>query len=190
MPEESVTTTHLRMVSRDQVRPKYLDNPAVEAREVEIANPSLNHFFFVEVGASFNWTSRLGWTYQDWERYLAPPETQTWVGSVSGSPFGYFELQSRPETTEIMFFGLLRAFQGRGLGGHLLSCAVEQAWAIPGTSSVYVHTCTLDHPAALANYLARGFQVEREETEVEVLPDPEDPIWSSPDYYCSLRADH
>lgn len=188
MSKVSVTTTHLRMTSRDQFRPKYLDDPSVEVRQVALPNPNLNHFFFVEVGAPFGWTSRLGWTHQEWERYVSAPENRTWIGLLSGSPFGYFELQSRPETTEIMFFGLLRAFHGRGLGGHLLSSAVEQAWAIPGTPSVYVHTCTLDHPAALANYRARGFAVEREETDAEELPEEDDPIWSSPAYYRSLRT--
>jgi len=45
---------------------------------------------------------------------------------------------------------------GQGLGKHLLSCAVRDAWALRPTR-VWLHTCTLDHPHALSNYEARGF---------------------------------
>jgi GNAT superfamily N-acetyltransferase len=62
---------------------------------------------------------------------------------------------------------MLPAFTGRGLGGRLLTHAVQRAWthaAGVATRRVWVNTCTLDHPAALANYLARGFVQFREET--------------------------
>ena len=63
---------------------------------------------------------------------------------------------------EIAYFGLLREFLGRGLGGHLLTQAVQRAWEA-GASRVWVHTSTLDHPAALPNYLKRGFKVYKTE---------------------------
>ena len=55
-----------------------------------------------------------------------------------------------------------RTFTGRGLGGALLTEAVERAWAA-GAARVWLHTCTFDHPAAIPNYLARGFTVFRTE---------------------------
>ena len=54
------------------------------------------------------------------------------------------------------YFGLAPGSIGRGMGKHLLSCAVRDAWAL-GPSRVWLHTCTLDHPNALPNYRARGF---------------------------------
>jgi hypothetical protein len=41
--------------------------------------------------------------------------------------------------------------------------AVQRAWAL-APNRVWLHTCTLDHPAALSNYLARGFVPFGEET--------------------------
>jgi hypothetical protein len=35
---------------------------------------------------------------------------------------------------------------------------------------VWVHTCTLDHPAALPNYLNRGFRPFKEETYTAEVP--------------------
>jgi hypothetical protein len=40
---------------------------------------------------------------------------------------------------------------------------VEEAWKL-GQNRVWVHTCTLDHDAALANYKARGMVVYKTET--------------------------
>jgi GNAT superfamily N-acetyltransferase len=59
-------------------------------------------------------------------------------------------------SVEIAYFGLLPEFVGRGLGAHLLSAAVERAFE-SGARRVWLHTCTKDNPAALPNYLKRGF---------------------------------
>ena len=80
-----------------------------------------------------------------------------------GAPGGYFELSKQcDDSVEITYFGLMREYLGRGLGKALLSAAADRAWSL-GASRVWLHTCTLDNPAALPNYLARGFEKYREE---------------------------
>ena len=97
-------------------------------------------------------------------------ELKTWVAYVSSNPAGYFELETQPEgSVEITSFGLLPSFIGRGLGGYLLTVAVQKAWHM-GAARVWLHTCTLDHPNALQNYCARGFRVCRELTIPEDVP--------------------
>jgi len=87
------------------------------------------------------------------------------VGYYDGSPAGYHELrQDDGDGVEIAYFGLLPAFIGRGFGGALLTHALDEAWRMEPTR-VWVHTCTLDHPAALANYQARGMKIYRVETQ-------------------------
>ena len=91
--------------------------------------------------------------------------------TVAGAPAGYFELEKHHDgSVEVSYFGLLPEFQGRGLGKYLLTEAAEAAWA-RGASRVWLHTCTLDHPGALANYLARGFRPFKTETYEADLPD-------------------
>jgi hypothetical protein len=51
-------------------------------------------------------------------------------------------------------------FLNRGLGGALLTRAVDEAFAMGGRR-VWLHTCTLDAPRALPAYMARGFRVFR-----------------------------
>jgi len=64
---------------------------------------------------------------------------------------------------EIADFGIVGEAIGRGFGKHLLSCAVRDAWALR-PQRVWLHTCTLDHPHALPNYVARGFTTYKTET--------------------------
>jgi GNAT superfamily N-acetyltransferase len=189
---EEVTTYHLSMSDRSALlTPEPRSNVRV-VKQVP-ADPRINHAMFMEVGTPFRWFSRLDWTIEDWEHYTNDPSVETWLGLEEDRPFGYFELQHRSmpgggEETEIMFFGILPSAFGRGLGGLLLAESVQAAWSVPGTDRVYVHTCTSDHPAALKNYLSRGFTVERTETALEFIPEDDDAIWSSPLYYQSIRA--
>jgi GNAT superfamily N-acetyltransferase len=193
---EEVTTYHLHMNDANDLVSRAEPAGMTVVRQTP-PSPQINHAFFMEVGTPYRWYSRLGWSVSDWADYTNDPDVGTWIGMMDGCPFGYFELQRRNAgegtpgstvvETEIMFFGILAAYQGRGLGSALLAAAIREAWALPGTGRVYVHTCTSDHPAALGNYIARGFTVVHEETETETIPDPDDPVWSSPAYYRSLR---
>lgn len=160
MPER-VTTWHLEMTAPGQLRPAR-GGEGLEVRRVELPCPELNRFLYETVGAGWRWVDRLPWNDDRWEAWVDRAELQTWVGYLSGTPVGYFELETRSGgNVELAYFGLLPRFIGRGLGGRLLALAVEKAWET-GASRVWVHTCSLDHPAALANYLARGFRVFKE----------------------------
>lgn len=65
---------------------------------------------------------------------------------------------------EIASFGLLPEFVGKGLGGFALTLGVRQAWALaPSVTRVWLHTSSLDHPRALANYHRRGFRTFKTE---------------------------
>ena len=68
------------------------------------------------------------------------------------------------DDVEIVYFGLLPEFIGLGLGGTLLTAAIERAFGL-GAARAWVHTCSLDHPQALGNYLARGMRVYRTEVD-------------------------
>jgi GNAT superfamily N-acetyltransferase len=142
----------------------------------EIPSPELSRFLYTAVGGSWYWTMRLDWDYARWLAHLERPTVQTLVLYVSGTPAGYVELEVQPaDNVEVAYFGLLPRFIGQGLGGYLLSVGVERAWA-QGARRVWVHTCSLDGPNALANYRARGFQVYDEQVEqVELAAEPPGP---------------
>lgn len=130
------------------------------------------HFYrylYSEVGRPHHWRDRLPWTERQFREWLAGPSA-LWLLTVDGAPAGYFELRTHPDdSVEIVYFGVLPEFQARGLGKYLVTRAVLAAW-LQGPPRVWLHTCTLDHPGALPNYLKRGFQPVGEE-QYEVVQD-------------------
>ncbi|HYF62624.1 MAG TPA: GNAT family N-acetyltransferase [Herpetosiphonaceae bacterium] len=174
--KQLVTTYHLEMLDRAELRPASAPALALEVHPVAPPSPELARFFYSAVGGDYFWIDRLGWSYGRWQAHLGRPEVEMWIGTHAGVPVGYFELERQPEdAVEITYFGLLPQWIGRGLGGALLTAAIERAWA--GARRVWVHTCSLDGPAALANYQARGFRQFREETEAVDLPDSPPGPW-------------
>lgn len=159
-----VGKTYLEMTSPQQLVPSVKEDKTIEIVKQQVADPMLNRDLYVAVGSSWYWIDRLPWTDDDWAAWVDQPGLDTWVMCVSGDKAGYFELNSEPDgSVEVAYFGLLPEFIGRGLGGHLLTLAVQEAWR-KGASRVWLNTCTLDHPGALPNYKARGFRVHKEET--------------------------
>ena len=166
-----VTTTYLEMVDPSALRrAREPDGPFAVVR-AEIPSPELNRFLYASVGAPWIWYGRLAWSREKWLEYLDRPELETWVAYRRGTPAGYFELERQDRDVEIVYFGLLPSFIGQGLGGPLLCAAIERAWQVGGAVRVWVHTCDLDHPHALANYQARGMRIYNVDQKLEEIPE-------------------
>jgi GNAT superfamily N-acetyltransferase len=175
--KQQVTTYYLEMNAPGELQPSRADIAELEIRQARVPAPELNRFLYTAVGGDWYWTDRLGWTYQQWLDYLSRPELETWVAYSDGTPAGYFELERQAgDDVELAYFGLLPQFIGRGFGGLLLTRAVERAWQL-GARRVWLHTCTLDSPNALAGYKARGFHIYKAETEEKDLPDASPGPW-------------
>ncbi|HWO88126.1 MAG TPA: GNAT family N-acetyltransferase [Gemmatimonadales bacterium] len=164
MTKIEVTRTYLELKGLDQLRPaKIEDDPLIRLARVPAPSVALIQRLYREVGADYHWVDRWTWTAKQWEDWVQRPGYGLWVLSYDGDVAGFFELKwDEAGAVEIELIGLVTRFHGRGLGGHLLTAAVEIAFAI-GANRVWLHTCTLDHPAALPNYLARGFTPFRTE---------------------------
>lgn len=163
MPSTLVTRTYLEMRSPGELRPGRTPEPAPAIARVDDCSAELFRFLYTEVGRAFHWTDRLAWSDETIRRHLASPGVSIWLLSWEEESAGYFELREHDDqSVEIAYFGLLPAFIGRGWGKYLLTRAAQVAWEL-GPNRVWLHTCTLDHPAALPNYLKRGFRPLREE---------------------------
>ena len=159
----TATRTYLELTTPAQLKASKTNDPHVRVERVSSCPPSFWRYLYTEVGRRHYWTDRLPWTDDDIRRYLTDAAIQLWLMTVSAAPAGYFELRRDEDGgVEVAYFGLLEDFIGRGLGGHLLSEAVTRAWEF-GANRVWLHTSTLDHPAALQNYLKRGFSIVRRE---------------------------
>ena len=163
-------TTYLEQRSAADLRPARLPSVGVLVERLPVPDVVLSRSLYARVGADWHWTDRAGWSVAQWQERLARPGGETWIARVEDDVAGYVELEStvaaRGTEVEVAYFGLLPSYVGRGIGGHLLSVGTEQAWRVherwadlPPVARVWLHTCSLDGPAALPNYLARGFSV-------------------------------
>lgn len=158
----SVTRIYLQLTSPSQLRSAKL----TDGFRIERAHPcpvAFARYLYTEVGRAYRWMDRMWWTDEEFAAVLARPTVSVWVLYGHGVPGGFFELSEHlDDSVEITYFGLTRSFIGLGLGKQMLSAAAERGWAL-GAKRVWLHTCTLDAPQALPNYLARGFEKYREE---------------------------
>ncbi len=172
---EKVITTYLELTDKDRFNPKdgYLEK--LDIREVS-PEPYLNAVLFAGVGMPWRWYSRLGWTMDEWETHFADHDVATYLCFSDSNLVGYYELEfDGVSSAEIRFLGLFPQHMGKGLGGMMLSHAVRGARE-KGVSRVWLHTCTKDADAALANYIARGFRVFKTKEADEDLPGKEEMI--------------
>ena len=70
---------------------------------------------------------------------------------------------------ELAFIGLVPELPAKAMAAGCSREAVRLAWR-DGVSRVHVHTCSLDHPAALAAYRRAGFMPFKRA--IERFPDP------------------
>jgi len=121
-------------------------------------------FLYKEVGRDFFWRDRLKWRDQEWLDYISNVFFKLYILKKNNNLAGYYELLYDPKipSIEITYFGIFKEFFGKGIGGHLLTDAILTSFN-QKINKVWVHTCTLDHPNALKNYLARGMKVFKTE---------------------------
>jgi GNAT superfamily N-acetyltransferase len=172
MRPTKVTTWHLEQRSPDELQPSPPPGSPVSLVQMELPSPEFSRFLYTVVGHDWWWYSRLAWARAEWEAWVSRPEIESWVAYERGTPAGYFELERQTGgNVEIVYFGLLPHAIGRGIGGWMLTEALRRAWAIDGTTRVWLHTCTLDGPHARANYEARGLRLFDTVAATEDLPD-------------------
>jgi GNAT superfamily N-acetyltransferase len=158
-----VIRTYLELRSPEQLRASPTTDPAVQFVRLESIAIERYRYLYRAVGDRWYWHDRSAWTDERIAVHLSLPNVSVWECVAGGQTAGFFELVTHDDgSVEIAYFGLVEEFIGRGLGKAMLTRAAEQAWLL-GASRVWLHTCTLDSPRALPNYLARGFEETRKE---------------------------
>lgn len=164
------TRTYLQLTDRAQFQGPAAAAPGIAIAQARRPDPALYRLCYRSVGEAFHWRDRWDWTDEEITTHLRAPGISLHVatrstGKKKAQLAGWYELRrvADDDSVEIAYFGIVAAEFGRGLGRHLLSQAVRDAWAL-SPRRVWLHTCTLDHPHALPNYIARGFTPYRTET--------------------------
>jgi GNAT superfamily N-acetyltransferase len=140
-------------------------------RRIERPETEQYRRLFRLVGSRWLWFSRLVMDEAELAAIVRHPRVELFaVTGERGEDAGLLELDFRRDgECELAFIGLVPELAGQGHGRWLLAAALRLAWR-DSVNRVHVHTCTLDHPAALAAYRRAGFTAYRRA--VEQFPDP------------------
>jgi GNAT superfamily N-acetyltransferase len=173
VPRVAVTTWYLELTDPAQLAPAPATLPGLEVRRAHEPAPEVARGLHTGIGADVWWRGRLDWDWRRWHSHLARPELEVWLPWLRGTPVGYGELSSDGGAVELVSFGVLPAFAARGIGSRFLDAVLRRAWEMtdPAPGRVWLSTCSLDSPAALRTYEARGLRRYAEETAERDLPE-------------------
>lgn len=141
-----------------------------EVRRVK--KPSLDWYreLYRRVGEPWLWFSRLRMTDDELSSILHDPAVDVFALSFGGKDHGLLEFDRRQmPDIELSFFGVTDQMVGKGAGRTLLAHALPLEWDYH-PQRIWVHTCTSDHPSALAFYLKAGFVPYKRA--IEIADDP------------------
>lgn len=165
----ATVVTHLEMRAPPRLRPA-LGVSGVEIEYVRQPDIAWYRSLYRRVGEPWLWFSRLKLEDADLEAIIHDFDVEVYVLLIDGEEAGLLELDFRqPRACELAFFGVVPELIGSGAGRALMNAATEKAW-VRRIDRFWVHTCTLDHPSALAFYRRSGFVAYAQE--VEVADDP------------------
>lgn len=164
----AAVVTHLEMTAP----PARRDDPPGAWTLRKIEAPALPWYrdLFRRVGEDWLWFSRARMTDTELAASIRAPGIEVYALSVNGRDEGLLELDFRePGQCELVYFGVTAALIGTGAARFLMNRALELAWS-RDLRRVWVHTCTLDHPSAVAFYQRSGFRPFRRQ--IEIADDP------------------
>jgi GNAT superfamily N-acetyltransferase len=158
-----IKITYLQMFSRPvQIMPP----PREDLQVIQAKRPTISYYRYLydAVGTPWQWRSRKKLSDAELAAIIHDPLDEVHVLHVDGVPAGFAELdRCQPGEIELVQFGLTPEFIGQGLGKYFLHWTIERAWSYQ-PRRFWLHTCTLDHPRALANYQKAGFAIYHVET--------------------------
>ena len=163
-----VTRTYLEMATLQQLVPGQSPDVPVSLEPIAPCPVDTWRALYRQVGAAWHWHDRDAWEQSALVAHLARPEIHIFRVVAALDPSwtaaaGFLELEQHDDgSVEIAYIGLDPRALGRRLGSWLVTTAVQTAFAL-GANRVWLHTCTLDAPAALPNYVRRGFSITRTE---------------------------
>lgn len=133
------------------------------------------HFYrylYQQIGRAHHWNLRRKQSDEEVLRIIQSEETILHILYVDGCPAGFAETGlSNTGQAEIVYFGIVADYQGRGLSRFFLSEVIATAWD-NNISKLVIQTNSLDSPQGLQLYQKMGFTpVGTADVEIESWPD-------------------
>lgn len=164
----AAVVTHLEMTARPPLR----DNPLGAWTLRKVDTPALHWYrdLHRRFGEEWLWFSRARMNDGELAAIIHAPGVEVYALVVDGHDEGLLELDFREAgQCELVYFGVTAKLIGSGAARFMMNRALELAWS-RDLSRVWVHTCTFDHPSAVAFYQRSGFRPFRRQ--IEIADDP------------------
>lgn len=153
-----VTITELEMTERPLSRPPAPEwaKPAIfQAPDIPL---SFYRHLYHEIGREYHWAIRANYSDARLSDEIHREDVEIYVLYLFGAPAGFYEILRRDENTHyLIYFGITKMWQGKGIGAFLLGHAIDTMWS-KNPQKLRLGTCTLDHPKALTFYQKMGFE--------------------------------
>jgi len=118
--------------------------------------------YYYGVGEKHFWLDRMVMPDEELFQKINADNIKVYVFYINNKPAGYIEFIVEEKYVEILYFGIMPEFIGKGFGKYFLQWVIAKAWSYkPGW--IQLNTCTLDHPNALGTYKKAGFTEIRKE---------------------------
>jgi GNAT superfamily N-acetyltransferase len=161
--------TFLEMRAKPALRPSP-ETPSWRLERLGTGELERYRALFHRVGDEYLWASRLLAPDAELEASLSDERLELYALKVDGRDEGILELDFRvADECELSLFGVSVPLLQTGAGRWLINRGIEIAWS-HSIERFWLHTCTLDHPSALAFYRRTGFTPY--ERKVEIYDDP------------------
>lgn len=157
-----ITVYYLEMLAPSH---RVIPPPRDQLEVVHVPSPTVPYYrsIYNAVGEPYRWLSRRKMSDETLAAIIGDPRVEMFVLKVAGAEAGFAEIDRRvPDEIELVQFGLIPKFVGRGLGKWFLQWTIDKVWSYQ-PKRIWLHTCTLDHAAALPTYLKAGFKEYRQE---------------------------
>lgn len=150
--------THLEMTARPQntvPAPLNMQLAIMRARQMPV---HYYRYLYEQIGKAHHWNVRRKMSDSALKQLIQSEDTVIQILYSEGCPAGFAEtnLKELPNVAEIVYFGLVPDYQGRGLSSFFFNEVLLSVWG-NNPEKVIIQTNTLDSPRALQLYQKCGF---------------------------------
>jgi len=151
---QPVTVTFLEMHEPKEL-PVKLPNTHFELLPKPISAAEYRKYYY-GVGEKHFWLDRMVMPDEELAEKINAGNVDIFLFYINKEVAGYIEFVKEEKHVEILYFGLMPTFIGKGYGNYFLQWVIAKAWNYQ-PEWIQLNTCTLDHPNALGTYKKAGF---------------------------------
>lgn len=151
------TVYYLEMHEKPLVRQQAVEDVHFELLPQPVEVSDYKKLYY-DTGFVWNWIDRLVMDEQLLDKKINADNIEIYKVVKNGMEAGFAEFMFAEKYTEIVYFGLMPAYTGKGMGKFFLDWVIAKAWE-RNPEWIQLNTCSLDHPNALKVYQALGFKI-------------------------------